>query len=259
MDFSSYESEETFSPQALSCGCVPPFYDGTQSGFKTYGTCGPVADPITLTFVEPIYVHNAEPVSLIANITPTATPYVEHTPAPTPPPSITPIYSDILTTSENLKTTLAPISKERVKLCQYADKEPARMVKQGCGTCAIRKCEKFGLCSHTSIIEGHPEVICCQSCTSYSPNKTGNINLPNNKNNPLSSSVVSDLNTQNSQVGKISADSPVMREVQPIQDAMTMAENEISANNKIKVVPADSVIHISVDELIDGKKEANER
>ncbi len=259
MDFSSYESEETFSPQALSCGCVPPFYDGTTNGLKALGTCGPVANPINLTFVEPIYVHNAEPVSLIANITPTATPYVEHTPAPTPPPSITPIYSDILTTSENLKTTLAPISKERVKLCQYADKEPARMVKQGCGTCAIRKCEKFGLCSHTSIIEGHPEVICCQNCTSYSPNKTGNINLPNNKNNPLSSSVVSDLNTQNSQVGKISADSPVMREVQPIQDAMTMAENEISANNKIKVVPADSVIHISVDELIDGKKEANER
>ena len=186
---------------------------------------------------------------------PTATPYVEHTPVPTPPPSITPIDSDILKSNEVLKTTIAQISKDRVKLCQFAEKEPLKMIKQGCGTCAIRKCEKFGLCSHTSIIEGHPEVICCQNCTAYSSDKLGTIKSPPQKNNPASHGIANPrINSNQNQIAPIVNEILSSSEIAQIHDPVTMAENITNDGNVVKIVPKDAVINVNVDELVRGRK-----
>lgn len=259
MDFSSYESEEILMPQALSCGCIPPFFDGTTNGTKTLGTCGPILNPVSLIYSQSTNITTSKPVNALINLTPTATPYIEHTPAPTPPPSITPIDSDILTSNEVLRTTIAQISKDRVKLCQYAGKEPLKMINQGCGTCAIRRCEKFGLCSHTSVVEGHPEVICCQQCTAYSSDKLGTIKLSPQKNSPSSHSVYnSNINRIAKPLEPIQKELLASSEVEQIHDPVTMAENITNDGSMVKVVPKDAVINVNVDELVRGR-EKNEK
>jgi hypothetical protein len=160
-----------------------------------------------------------------------------------------------LKSNEVLKTTIAQISKDRVKLCQFAEKEPLKMIKQGCGTCAIRKCEKFGLCSHTSIIEGHPEVICCQNCTAYSSDKLGTIKSPPQKNNPASHGIANPrINSNQNQIAPIVNEILSSSEIAQIHDPVTMAENITNDGNVVKIVPKDAVINVNVDELVRGRK-----
>ena len=183
-----------------------------------------------------------------------ATPYVEHTPIPTPPPSITPSTSDVLTTQETLISKLSAIKKDKVKLCQYAGKEPLKMIKQGCGSCAIRKCDKFGLCSHTGIIEGHPEVICCQECSQYVPAGITSVKTMLNANAPVAQSINSESPKPNSQtLTSISENTPTTQSLSVAKDPITMADELIQKNNKLKIVPTDSIIRVDLDDLLEGK------
>ena len=190
----------------------------------------------------------------LLELTPTATPYVEHTPVPTPPPSITPSTSDVLTTQETLISKLSAIKKDKVKLCQFAGKEPLKMIKQGCGSCAIRKCDKFGLCSHTGIIEGHPEVICCQECSQYVPAGITSVKTMLNANAPVAQSINSESPKPNSQtLTSISANTPTTQSLSVAKDPITMADDLIQKNNKLKIVPTDSIIRVDLDDLLEGK------
>jgi hypothetical protein len=182
------------------------------------------------------------------------TPYVEHTPVPTPPPSITPSTSDVLTTQETLISKLSAIKKDKVKLCQFAGKEPLKMIKQGCGSCAIRKCDKFGLCSHTGIIEGHPEVICCQECSQYVPAGITSVKTMSSANAPVAQSINAESQKPNSQtLTSISEKTPTTQSLSVAKDPITMADDLIQENNKLKIVPTDSIIRVDLDDLLEGK------
>jgi hypothetical protein len=190
----------------------------------------------------------------LLGLTPTATPYVEHTPVPTPPPSITPSTSDVLTTQETLISKLSAIKKDKVKLCQFAGKEPLKMIKQGCGSCAIRKCDKFGLCSHTGIIEGHPEVICCQECSQYVPAGITSVKTMSSANSPVAQLINAESQKPNSQtLTSISEKTPTTQSLSVAKDPITMADDLIQENNKLKIVPTDSIIRVDLDDLLEGK------
>jgi hypothetical protein len=257
-------------PCAAGCGCNPP---GTVACFPanagdTYSN--PCLPGITTSFVpDGLDDWNSFYIDDAVNSNPNAqnllqeskflwsaspTPYVEHTPVPTPPPSITPSTSDVLTTQETLISKLSAIKKDKVKLCQFAGKEPLKMIKQGCGSCAIRKCDKFGLCSHTGIIEGHPEVICCQECSQYVPAGITSVKTMSSANAPVAQSINAESQKPNSQtLTSISEKTPTTQSLSVAKDPITMADDLIQENNKLKIVPTDSIIRVDLDDLLEGK------
>jgi hypothetical protein len=77
------------------------------------------------------------------------------------------------------------------------------MVKQNCGACAIRKCDLFGLCTHTAVIDGRDDIYCCQICDKYNDGVQLDIEDKKINNDATSINVISVQNEQSIEVGQI--------------------------------------------------------
>lgn len=188
----------------------------------------------------------------------------EPTPLPTPMPENTnkKPFGDSKT---------AIITKPR--LCSYAGRKPLEMVKKGCGQCAIRSCDIYGLCSHTQMIASRPEVVCCQNCPSYTLTRdvnikpieftsyiNPNINLePDPNESRLQSKMVMEeieipveyISIPNVPEYHEPAESDVIEQISPLQ----ILQKYLDQSNKVKMAPKDSIIKIDVNDLLGDNDE----
>jgi hypothetical protein len=100
-------------------------------------------------------------------------------PAPSPVPALTMNAFDseaILTGNQPpinfeqalmSKESVEQIDGDRKNICRHASKMPLQMVNSYHGQVAIRRCDIYGFCCHTSVLQDRPEVFCCQSCPDY--------------------------------------------------------------------------------------------
>lgn len=192
--------------------------------------------------------------------TPVPTPLAtqQYTPLPTQP-----IYSGVIRT--DVKTAVIT----RPKLCFHAGREPLEMVKQGCGTCAIRSCNIYGKCSHTSIMANRPEVICCQNCPAYTlaeqqVDKKAVVEPP-----VIPTIILEDQKAED----KVASSKQLVKEIEipveiitlpevpkyeneseskeiHIRNPLQIVQDYLHEQNKIKMIPKDSNIKIDVDALL---------
>jgi hypothetical protein len=155
------------------------------------------------------------------------------------------------------KVEIVSVTKERVKLCKHAGKKPLEMVKAGCGSCAIRTCDKYGLCSHTGVIEGRDDVVCCQLCDDYERD----VNITTNSQPTNISSVPASVKSEtisSNDVSQLTNLGPKSESIPSIQDPVDMASDEIKLRNQVKIVPADSAIKVDVNSLLEGQTKKDE-
>ena len=155
------------------------------------------------------------------------------------------------------KVQIVSATKERIKLCKHAGKKPLEMVKAGCGSCAIRTCDKYGLCSHTGVIEGRDDVLCCQLCDDYERD----VNITTNNQVTNTSSVPTSVKSEaisSNDVSQLTNLGTKSESIPSIQDPIDMASDEIKLRNQVKIVPTDSAIKVDVNSLLEGQTKKNE-
>lgn len=144
----------------------------------------------------------------------------------------------------------------RPKLCSYASREPLAMIKQGCGSCAVRKCEIFGMCSHTHSLPQMPEVHCCQLCPRYSTEKNADVVISTAS--TISTSEVNAKVTDNPYAKTIKQHTVVNEANQiPVIDHNQIVQDSLQDENKIIILPKNSNIKISIKELLGQEDEPN--
>lgn len=200
------------------------------------------------------------------------------TPMPTPtidkqyfePLPSQPVY-DYSTINVDVKNAVIT----RPKLCSYAGKEPLEMVKQGCGTCAIRTCDVYGKCSHTAIMAHRPEVICCQTCPSYTlgEKKVNNkvvveppivptivmndskADIVENNGKQLVKEIEIPFEIINVPISTSYEEASTSKTVE-IKNPLQIVEDYLNKNDNVKMAPKDSIIEIDVHELL-GDNDGN--
>jgi len=161
--------------------------------------------------------------------------------------------------AEGAKVELVPVSRERVKLCKYAGRQPLEMVKQGCGACAVRTCEKFGLCSHSGVIEGRDDVYCCQMCDEYDSGQQVKIESSQSAEAPKSAAITTTNNAiETKSVEKINAPVASSKTLPKIIDPFTAADEYMKKSNMVKIAPVNLSIKVDVDNLIEGKNDTEQ-
>jgi hypothetical protein len=224
LSFNSFE-QPIFLPQAVTCPCNPPTIPGTEGAIAA-GTCGVQPAPVPAALP---YSSNNNWMELNKNVAPQNSP----------------------TVSNNV--AFAPINKDRVKLCKYAGRQPLEMVKKNCGACAIRKCDIYGLCTHTSIVEGRDDVYCCQLCDKYDDGSS--VKMQKNADSINLGSVPVGMSTiiaaQELLAPKI--DQPSSVAISSIADAAKITDKLTENNEAIKIAPINSTINIDVQGILEGK------
>jgi len=130
------------------------------------------------------------------------------------------------------------------------------MIKQGCGSCAVRKCEIFGMCSHTHSLPQMPEVHCCQLCPRYSTEKNADVVISTAS--TISTSEVNAKVTENPYAKTIKQHTVVNEANQiPIIDHNQIVQDSLQDENKIIILPKNSNIKISIKELLGQEDEPN--
>lgn len=161
--------------------------------------------------------------------------------------------------SEGAKVDLVPVSRDRVKLCKYAGKQPLEMVKQNCGACAVRTCEKLGLCSHSGVIEGRDDIYCCQICDAYDSGQDVKIEEPKFGEAPKSANILSTKNViESKSIEKINAPVASSKTLPKIPDPFTAADDYMKKSNMVKIAPVNLSIKVDVDKLIEGKNDTEQ-
>jgi hypothetical protein len=229
LSFNSFE-EPIFSPQAATCPCSPPPSAGYEGQIAT-GTCGPVVPPTAAKFTSD-------------------TPWKEI-------PKTTQNTSEKQNVSSS-NVAFAPINKDRVKLCKYAGRQPLEMVKKNCGACAIRSCDIYGLCTHTSIIEGRDDVYCCQLCDKYDDGSGVKFVKENNSINVGSSAVGMSQIISSKEIGAAKLDNPSSTGITSIPDVAKITDKLAELNAAVKIAPANSTISIDVESILKGQDSNDE-
>jgi len=127
------------------------------------------------------------------------------------------------------------------------------MVKKNCGACAVRKCDIYGLCTHTSILEGRDDVYCCQLCDKYDDGSSVKIQSNTNSVNLSSAAVGMSKNMGSQELVPPKIDMPSSKELTSIADAAKITDEMAQANTAIKIAPANSTINIDVQSILEGK------
>lgn len=253
-DFNSVRSNCGAIGSGVSCSCGEPTGPPGPSfpiGTQAQGTCGAVLLPLAAADDWDSFEINNKTSNLVSqNVASTIKTTSKGSQKPKQLGSESVKKSDI----GKHKVLPVPVTRERVKLCRHAGKKPLEMVKQNCGSCAIRKCDILGLCSHTAVIEGRDDVFCCQLCDYYEPEVALNpqaqpINAPSIK--QVSEVDVSSLKTD--QVSFIPETGSQSQQIPPILDNIAAAEEQIKFKRQRKITPRDSAIKVDVDDLLGGK------
>jgi hypothetical protein len=229
LDYSSYIDgpEPIFSPQAVTCNCNPPTVPGTEGETKL-GTCGPDSGPVQFSSGTDKWQQVPQATIKPSNISPS-------------------------------QVHFAPINKNRAKLCKHAGKQPLEMVKQNCGACAIRKCDLFGLCTHTAVIDGRDDIYCCQICDKYNDGVQLDIEDKKINNDVTSINVISVQNEPSIEVGQIKKSPTESIELAKIPDSSKLTDDLIAENKGIKISPANLAIDVNVDNLLKGEDDDAEK
>jgi hypothetical protein len=226
---------------AAGCDCPYPWLNLCNAfSDVVYELCRPAAPPVN--FDGNTYVDEGLPLSnMSVNL---------DEPTISPPPRII---------AEGVKVELVPVSRERVKLCKYAGRQPLEMVKQGCGACAVRTCEKFGLCSHSGVIEGRDDVYCCQMCDEYDSGQQVKIESSQSAEAPKSAAITTTNNSiETKSVEKINAPVASSKTLPKIIDPFTAADEYMKKSNMVKIAPVNLSIKVDVDNLIEGKNDTEQ-
>jgi hypothetical protein len=154
--------------------------------------------------------------------------------------------------AEGANVNLVPVSRERAKLCKYAGKTPLEMVKKDCGACAVRSCEKFGLCSHSGVVDGRDDIYCCQLCDEYS-NESAKLESKNISAAPKSESVTSETKMSSQSVNSVVQAPSQAQQIPNIPDSFSAADTHMAKSNMVKISPANLSIRVNINELVEGK------
>lgn len=154
--------------------------------------------------------------------------------------------------AEGTQVSLVPVSKERAKLCKYAGKTPLQMVKQNCGACAVRSCEKFGLCSHSGVVDGRDDIYCCQLCDEYTT-ESAKLESKQVIVAPKSESVTSETKMSSQSVNSVVQAPSQAQQIPNIPDSFSAADKHMAKSNMVKISPANLSIRVNINELVEGK------